>query len=124
MRDLGGLEWHDAALLSVEIDRRDPGERDELALAVRWPSERTSRVVFFGCNAIAIQMHGGYLGPDCILNAWESESGDLLRDVLATWARYPGGLTVSLKQFRVETNTTGGTITVVAEGWREEPWES
>jgi hypothetical protein len=28
------LEWHDAVLLSLTVDRRTPGERDEVTLLV------------------------------------------------------------------------------------------
>lgn len=117
-----GLTWHDATLLWIELDRRDPGNRDEIALIIEWPDGRRNCVVFTDCYLLDAQMHFGIIAPESILSATCSTDAAEIDRVRETCRRYGGEFT-DLHRFKVETNSTGSTICIVARGFeiREPP---
>jgi len=122
MNDAGfnDLPWHDAQLLSLEIDRRRPGVGDEVTLAFMWPDGRTSRIRFQDCWKLEASMNFGIVADDTVLAASEETNNDVAERVRAEWAKV--GLDVGdLRCFRIETNSTASTISVYAQRWSEEP---
>ena len=116
------LMWHDATLLWIELDRRDPGNRDEIGLVVEWPDGRRNRLVFTDCYLLEARMHFGIIASESILSATCSADAPEVDNVREMCRRYGGDFT-DLHRFEVETNSTGGTIRVVARGFelREPP---
>lgn len=110
------LVWHDATLLSIELDRRDPGHRDELALVVEWPDGQRNRLIFTDCYLLVARMHFGIIASESILTATCSTDAPEVAEVRETCRRY-GADFADLHCFEIETNSTGGTIRVVARGF-------
>ncbi len=109
----GQCDWHDAVLLAVEIDRREPGARDEVVITVEWPSGTRSRIRFAECLAISARMNFGYAGPDSIRGAWSSDDTPLLASERSAWTSM-GGDASDVRSYTIETSTTGCVIEICA----------
>jgi hypothetical protein len=110
------LEWHDAMLQEIHIDRRRPGDRDEVVLTIQWPDERTQRMRFLNCYGMVANMNFGVVAKECILTAdCESDAPELsvLRE---KWARMGVDLP-HLLSFEVETNSTASRLRLFAEAF-------
>lgn len=118
-KSFADLPWHDAEILSIEIDRRSPGLLDEVVLVVTWPDEVTSRIRFQNCWRLEALMNFGIVAPESVLTASEDSDSEGLRRVREKWSKV--GLEVSdLRCFSIETNSTASTISVYAQQWAEE----
>lgn len=118
--------WHDANLMLIEIDRRDPGHRDEVALVIEWPDDRRSRLVFTNCYLFEAQLNFGIdaggewiYGADC-----SPDNAEVAR--VREGLRHHGADITDLYCFEIDTSSTGGTIRIVARGFevREPPGDS
>ncbi|PRP90802.1 hypothetical protein ENSA5_61220 [Enhygromyxa salina] len=113
------LPWHDSTLLSVEIDRARPGERDEVVIRVEWPDESRQLVRFRECYAATMELNFGVAAPESILEANSSTEGAELLAVREKWA--PLGVDLSgLMCFEVITNSTASRMRVYALGFEVE----
>ena len=54
--DFNALPWHDSILLEVSIDRRDPGNRDEVTMLVEWPDGARDSLTFYDCYQLEASM--------------------------------------------------------------------
>ena len=106
------LEWHDAVLLSLTIDRHAPGVRDEVVLLVEWPDGRMQKIRFADCYALDAQMNFGVLAPDSIRAARVTNSARLA-DVRQRWTALGVDLE-DLRCFEITTNSTASVIRVFA----------
>jgi hypothetical protein len=107
------LEWHDAVLLSVSIDRRSPGECDEVVLTVQWANEQEQKVRFIDCYALDAQMNFGVAAPESIRAARCILESPKLADMRQRWA----AVGVDLQDvccFEITTNSTASVIRVFA----------
>src|SRR4051812_47413904 len=110
------LPWHDAVILAIEIDRRRPGEADEIVMSVLWPDERRSRIRFVECYALEAKMNFGIVATETIRTATERDDTEALRALREKWARLGADLG-DVKSFTIETNSTASTIQVFARSW-------
>jgi hypothetical protein len=106
-------------ILSIEIDRRTPGEKDEVVLTVRWPDERPGQICFFGCYRLDARLNFGVVAAETVRAAQELDDTDGLGRVREEWSRLGVDLS-TLRCFTIETNSTGSVIEVYAQGWRRE----
>lgn len=111
------FEWHDATLMSIAIDRMDPGNRDEIAVAVEWPSGVRNRLVFTDCYLFTARMNFGIIASESILSATCSAEAPEVDQVRETCRRY-GADFPDLHRFLIETNSTGSLLCIVARGLR------
>ena len=70
------LEWHDAIIKSIKVDRSDPELIDTIALEIHWPNDENNTVLFEGVDWANIDLHFYYLGPDYISDATVLERVD------------------------------------------------
>ncbi|WDW02623.1 hypothetical protein PWE35_12120 [Stenotrophomonas maltophilia] len=118
-QDFNSLEWCDATLLAINIDRSNPGESDEVKVQVRWPDCRQATVCFseaYGCSAL---MNFGVLGEEGIEFAKVEGDEPGLTHLLNRWKTVGYPLS-GLKCFRIETSSTGSVILIYARTWRIE----
>ena len=107
------LEWHDALLLSISIDRQNPGERDEVTLLVAWSDGRKDKVHFRECYALDAQMNFGVVAPESIRAAHCVSESSRLVEMRERWR----GLGVDLADlccFEITTNSTASVIRIFA----------
>jgi len=61
------LAWHDAELLSINIDRLDAGNNDIVALSIKWPNGKKELLVFIECYLLDAEMNFGVIAEESIL---------------------------------------------------------
>lgn len=113
------LPWHDAEILELAIDRRQPGDADEVLMVIAWPNGRRSSIRFLQCYALSATMNFGVVAAETVRSASERADDEELRQHRAKWARLGVDLS-ALKKFTLETNSTASTIVVFALRWEEQ----
>jgi hypothetical protein len=107
------LEWHDALLLIVTIDRREPGERDEVVLIVEWPDGPKQQVRFSDCYALDAQMNFGVATSDSILTVDCMSNHPKLAELRRKWSAVSVDLGDVLC-FEITMNLTASVIRIFA----------
>jgi hypothetical protein len=111
--DFQSFEWHDAVILNITIVRANPGERDEVMLQIRWPSEKEATVCFKDCYALEANMNFGIIASETIRSAECIRDSARLADIRRKWAT-PGVNLDDLKCFEIETASTASRIRIYA----------
>ncbi|WP_212769985.1 hypothetical protein [Thalassovita mangrovi] len=110
------LPWHDTELLSVNIDRKNPGKCDEVSLKIRWPNGERSTLVFTDCYGFEADMNFGIVAEESILDASVSDEDDRLSQIRSDWRK--GGVDLSnLKLFEIEMNSSGSLLKIFSLGF-------
>jgi hypothetical protein len=107
------LPWHDAQMLDVFIDRRNPGLRDEIRLSMKWPDETHAIVSFRECYGLIAQMNFGVISDERVLSAQELDSDPELSEMRRRWQLLDVSLE-GLRCYRIETASTASVIKVYA----------
>jgi hypothetical protein len=108
------LEWHDAVLLSLSIDRRAPGKRDEVVLLAEWTDGRKQKVRFADCYALDAQVNFGVMAPESIRTARCIADTPKLAEMRQRWTTL-GVELEDLRCFEITTNSTASDIRVYAK---------
>lgn len=108
------MEWHDAVLLSLNIDRRSPGERDEVVLAVEWLDGRKQKVRFTDCYALDAQMNFGVVAPESIRAARCIADAPKLAEMRRRWMTLGVDLG-DIRCFEFTTNATASEIRIYSK---------
>ena len=108
------LPWHDAVVLAIEIDRRQPGIVDEVRLSILWPDDRRSDITFLECYGLEARLNFGVVAAETVRSACERSDSDELRRLRDKWS---GVDLSSLKSFAIETNSTASMLVVYARSW-------
>lgn len=110
------LEWHDAVLLKMCIDRRTPGERDEVSIFVQWTNGRTREVRFVDCYALDAAMNFGVIAPESIRSGRCVSASPRLVAIREKWK--PIGVDLeALRGFEIVTNSTNSQLLIVARSF-------
>lgn len=107
------LPWHDAELLDLWVDRRKPGENDEVRLKVIWPDGEEATVLFCNCYALATEMNFGVIAEERIANASVLENDPYLIAIRDRW-KLLGIALDALRCYRLETSSTSSIIRIYA----------
>ena len=94
------LPWHDAELLNIAIDRRNPGENDQVIVDICWPNGKQDTLVFCDCYGLEAKMNFGVIGAEAILNASTRENSTELTQIREKWAKMGVDL-AALKCFEI-----------------------
>ncbi len=108
------LNWHDSVLLNLTIDRRAPGERDEVLLLIEWIDGRKQLVRFTNCYAMEAQMNFGVIAEESILRAGCVSESPRLTEIRGRWNKLGVDLS-DLLCFEIETSSTGSKIGIYAK---------
>jgi hypothetical protein len=111
--DFEQMDWHDATLLAVDIDRHAPGERDEVTLTVRWSDEREELVRFLDCYALDAQMNFGIVVSESIREARSTLDSERLLEIRQRWTMVGADLS-GLRCYEISTSSTGSIIRIFA----------
>lgn len=110
------LPWHDSTILRIEIDRTEPGNRDEILAQVVWPDGTEEVVRFFDCYAAEALLNFGVMAPESVLEGSATTEGPEITALRRKW----GSLGVDLsdiKRFELLMSSTGSRIRVYALGF-------
>jgi hypothetical protein len=111
--DFESLPWHDARIVEVLIDRRQPGNRDEIAIKVIWPSGDETTCFFRDCYAASLLMNFGVIAEELVLHAHVCQDDSLLDSVRKRWGE-SGVSLPDLMCFEIETSSTASKIKILA----------
>lgn len=116
------LPWHDAKILGIFVDRRNPGKRDEIRLLVVWPQGDKEIIVFRECYAMVAEMNFGIISDELIDSAVLIKSDSELSLITNKW----DSLGVSLEDlncYLIQTSSTGGLIRIYANKFEVKPYQ-
>jgi hypothetical protein len=113
--DFNNLNWHDAELKSIHIDRSDPGKKDQVVLVICWPNDKISEMTFHDCYAFKAQLNFGIIAEETIRDAEYTESSKELNEIRRSWDNIGADLS-DLGQYQIETNSTNSSLIIYARG--------
>lgn len=105
------IEWHDAVLLNVIIDRKSPGERDDVLISIQWQDGERRDIRFSDCYAFDAQMNFGVTAPESIRAARCTADSPELAEIRQRWIAL-GVALEDLLCFEITTNSTASMIRV------------
>jgi len=114
--EFNNLNWHDAELMSIRIDRNNPGKIDQIVLIICWLNGKTSEVIFHDCYAFKAQMNFGIIAVETIRDAEYTESSEELEVIRKLWEKIGTDLS-GLGQYQIETNSTNSKLLIYARGF-------
>ena len=110
--------WHDAILKNIKIDRGNPGTNDTIVFEILWPDEEdVVTFVFEEVYWAELTLNFGIVTDESIFDANElNDDNHYLADFYFKW----NGLMdeVKLKTYKIELNSTGGEINIIAKAFR------
>lgn len=107
------LPWHDASFLELSIDRRDPGEHDEIHVHVVWPDGNAAILIFSDCYALSAEMNFGVIADEQVANAEIVEDDPGLAVIRERWGRL-GVVLDQMHCYQIETASTASVIKIYA----------
>lgn len=117
---LSNLNLHDSEILELVVDRADT-EADRIIVSLDYIEDYESmqvsrkKLVFCGCYRAVLDMNFGVLAPESIRLGYEVEDSQLISDLRTRLEKVGVRINDRLKHFRLETNSTGSVIDIVAE---------
>lgn len=107
------LPWHDSALLNVEINRKSPGENDNIKIFVKWPDGNENSIVFNDCYFFDAKMNFGVVAEESILSAVCSSDDEEIPAIKSKWS--PLGIELDgLLCYTINTNSTNSSLKIFA----------
>lgn len=114
------LPWHDAIIKCIHIDRNNPGEQDIIKILINWEMEsELSRIEFYNCYALSINMNFGVVADESVLSAECFNESKELYFIRQKWGNVGVNLD-NLLCFQITTNSTNSTINIYSLGFRLE----
>lgn len=114
------LNLHDSVIKEIVIHRAGD-QIDTITFYLKYienykTAETTDKLLEFSeCYTLHADMNFGCKSPDSILEATVIDQSDLVKKVENLFAKIGGQLrSLGLKHYRIETNTTGSIIDIVA----------
>lgn len=113
--EFNDLEWHDAIIEYIHLDRHTSSKKSTVELSITWPDRRTSKMEFFKCYELSINMNMGIHALESILHADCLTESPQLTAIYNTWKEY--GVNLNLNHYIINTNSTNSLIQIYAEGF-------
>ncbi len=109
--------WHDAVIKNIKIDRGNPGINDIIMFDIEWPDEK-GRVTFIfeGVYLAEMKLNFGIVADETILSSIELDSNNHDLGLYSKWKEVLND--IKLKTYKVELNSTGGEIIIIAKKFR------
>lgn len=117
---LADLNLHDSEVIEVVVDRADT-EADRIIVLLDYIEDyeslevRRRRLVFHGCYRAVLDMNFGVIAPESIRLGYEVENSGLIAALRSRLGAAGVDAVGRLRHFRLEMNSTGSVIDIVAE---------
>jgi hypothetical protein len=108
------MPWHDAVLLSLSLDRRNPGYCDEVRLQILWPDDSCSSVTFGDCYGFSAEMNFGVVAQEQIESISIDTDDIRLLSIREKWEKV-GVRLDDLICYKIETASTASTLSIYAK---------
>lgn len=108
------LNWHDAILNFVSIDRTNAGYNDNIELIITWQSGRSSKLIFKDVYRADISMNFGVIAEEAIRDATILEkSDDDLLNIINKWQKHYENI-INIHGFEITTISTSSRLRIFA----------
>lgn len=108
------LEWHDAIIKSIVIDRNEAGIKDTIELNIFWPSETESKIIFKDVYFANLALNFGVIAEETIMDASIINSSDIdIIKIKNKWSKYFDGIN-NIHGFEILTASTVSSIRIYA----------
>jgi len=113
--DFSSLDWHDAIIKKIEIDRVKPGIVDEVKFLIRWSNGTTNRLIFKDVYWAIFNLNFGVIADECIMDGNYIEINDPDYVKLKTkWMNLYSGID-AVVGYQITTTSTGSTMRIFAK---------
>ncbi len=108
------LEWHDATLKSIYIDRNNAGYNDRIEMHIAWSSGIENKIIFKDVYHANFILNFGIIAEELILDAYilENSNIDLLK-IKEKWRKHFRGID-DLYGFEILTASTASSVKIFA----------
>jgi hypothetical protein len=116
--------WHDAIIKNVSIDRNRPGVLDEIIFDIEWSEDKGKvTLVFESVYLVKMNLNFGIVADETILNAIVLDENN--EDLANFYSKWKGAMNeVKLNTYKIDLNSTGSEIKIIAKGFRvEDIWK-
>lgn len=108
------LEWHDAILKSIIIDKSNSNYQDNIEISIIWPSGIKSKLIFKDVYHANFSLNFGVLGNEIINDASVIDGSDIeISRIKNMWSKHYEGIN-NIKGFEIITLSTASTIRIFA----------
>lgn len=127
--DFYDLEWHDATILKIVVDRSCPESHNQIRLDIQWPDPNNtfSSISFVDFSYFKVDLCGGIICDETIMWASVEEITRKIADsrfkyeydeiIRSSGEKITRHSNEKIYKYEIETATTNGLITIVAKGF-------
>lgn len=109
--------WHESEIISIEIDRTKPGERDTILFNINWNESGQSKLIFEDVYWARLNLNFGIVASECIDFAFVADSED--SDLIALYKIWNGKLgNLGLACYVIKTLSTGSEMKIIAKSFK------
>lgn len=110
--------WHDAIIKNIQIDRTNPGNDDSVLFEIIWPENGEKGIlVFEEVYWASMNLNFGIIADESILYATQLDEQN--EDLVNFYLKWGGAMDeVKLNTYKIELNSTGGEIKIIAKTFR------
>ncbi len=109
------LEWHDAIIEKIIIDRKNPGKVDTIVFFIVWTDGTKSRLCFEDVYWADLNMNFGVVALESIYSAFsEWRECEQVKDLYKKWDGFIDD--INLNYYEIQTNSTGSLIKIISKG--------
>ena len=106
--EFNDFEWHDAIILSINIDRSDAGNKDEIEFIIS-NDETIYSLRFKEVYQANLSLNFGVISEETIREAYILNENDLLNEIKIKWSKIDVSIE-ELKCYFIETNSTNSKL--------------
>ena len=112
--------WHDAIIRNIQIDRINPGIKDTIKFLIEWPEDKGKvAFIFEEVYWAELKLNFGIVTNETILDSMELDDNN--QYIANFYTKWNGRMNdVKLKTYKIELNSTGGEINIIAKKFRIE----
>ncbi|WP_306353298.1 hypothetical protein [Flavobacterium sp. '19STA2R22 D10 B1'] len=108
------LEWHDATLKCINIDRSNPGYNDSIEIDIVWPSGGENKLIFKDVYSANFSLNFGVIAEESILGASIIDNSNVeIIKIKEKWSKLYDGIK-DLYGFEIKTASTASNIKIFA----------
>lgn len=110
--------WHDVLIRNIQIDRTNPGKDDSILFEIEWSEDNEKGIlVFEEVYWASMSLNFGIIADESILDAIQLDEHD--KDLVSLYSKWKGAMNeVKLNVYKIELNSTGGEIKIIAKTFR------
>lgn len=116
MINFNTIEWHDAVLKEIFIDRKNPGDNDTLVLNIEFQDGCLKSVIFEDVYWSCLNLNFGVIAEEAILEAYTG--GKENQDLKTIYGKWKGHLDdIDLNIYIFNLNSTDSVIKIIAKNF-------